>query len=72
MGLNVWGLHIGTEIHYPVPCHLQKAYMDLNHSKGDYPVTEQAAEEILSLPVYPELYDPEVSYIIEKINSFEI
>jgi dTDP-4-amino-4,6-dideoxygalactose transaminase len=46
---------IGTGIHYPVPIHLQKAYADLGYRKGDLPVTEMLASEILSLPMFPHL-----------------
>jgi dTDP-4-amino-4,6-dideoxygalactose transaminase len=46
---------VGTGIHYPIPLHLQKAYRHLGYSKGDFPVTELAAAEILSLPMFPQL-----------------
>ena len=46
---------ISTSIHYPIPIHLQEAYKDLNHKKGDFPVCEFVSREILSLPMYPEL-----------------
>ena len=46
---------IGTGIHYPIPLHLQKAYERLGYSKGDFPVTERVAAEIVSLPMYPQL-----------------
>ena len=46
---------IATGLHYPLPLHLQKAYAHLGHKKGDFPVTEHAAERLLSLPMYPEL-----------------
>src|SRR5580700_5770164 len=46
---------IGTGIHYPIPLHLQKAYESLNYSVGDFPVTEKAAAEIVSLPMFPQL-----------------
>jgi len=47
--------NIATQVHYPTPLHLQRAYASLGHKKGDFPVTEKAAEEILSLPMYPQL-----------------
>jgi dTDP-4-amino-4,6-dideoxygalactose transaminase len=46
---------IGTAIHYPIPLHLQKAYQTLGYTKGDFPVTEKVAAEIVSLPMYPQL-----------------
>ena len=46
---------IGTGVHYPVPIHLQPAHRDLGYSQGDFPVAEQLAGEILSLPMYPEM-----------------
>jgi len=47
--------NITTQVHYPVPLHLQAAYATLGHKIGDFPVTEKAAAEILSLPMYPQL-----------------
>lgn len=46
---------VGTGIHYPIPVHLLPAYADLGHGPGSFPVTEKAASEVLSLPMYPEL-----------------
>jgi dTDP-4-amino-4,6-dideoxygalactose transaminase len=43
---------VGTSIHYPIPVHLQKAYADLGYRRGDFPVTEAAADQFLSLPIY--------------------
>ncbi len=64
-------LGVTTLIHYPVPIHLQTAYEDLSMQKGDYPVAERLASEILSLPIFPELSDEEVSYVAQCINQFE-
>ena len=57
-------------IHYPIPIHLQPAYEFLNYKRGDFPVTEKVSEEILSLPIYPELEEKEISYIIAKIINY--
>ena len=62
---------VGAQIHYPVPCHLQKAYAFLGYEKGRLPVAEQAAEQVLSLPNYPELSDEEVLYICDVLNQFD-
>jgi len=55
---------IGTAIHYPVPCHLQGAYLGFGHGPHSLPITERAAREILSLPMYPELSPAEVEQVI--------
>lgn len=62
------GVH--TVIHYPVPIHLQEAYKDLGYQKGSFPVAEKYANEILSLPMFPQLKDDELKTITEIINSF--
>jgi dTDP-4-amino-4,6-dideoxygalactose transaminase len=61
---------VAVLIHYPVPVHLQPAYEFLGYKKGSLPVTERLSEEILSIPIYPELEDREVDYIIEKIIKY--
>jgi dTDP-4-amino-4,6-dideoxygalactose transaminase len=61
---------IGTLIHYPVPVHLQQAYEELGLRPGSLPATEQAAAEILSLPLYPELPDEQIAEVAKAINSF--
>jgi len=60
---------IQTLIHYPIPIHLQKAYENLGYKKGDFPVTEELAKKILSIPIYPELLKAQQSYIINKLNN---
>lgn len=60
---------ISTGIHYPVPIHLQKAYTELGYCKGDFPITEEYAQKILSLPMFPELTYDEVKYISDQIKE---
>lgn len=61
---------IATGIHYPLPIHLQPAYKDLGYKPGDFPITEKLADEILSLPMYPELKENEIKYICQQISVF--
>lgn len=61
---------IETIIHYPVPVHLQEAYRDFQMDKGSLPAAEKAAEEIVSLPIYPEIRDDEVEAVAESIRNF--
>lgn len=61
--------NISYGIHYPLPLHLQPAYKHMNLKKGDFPETEKAADEILSLPIYPELEKEKIKYVCEKIKS---
>jgi len=60
---------IQTGIHYPIPVHLQKAYEDLNYKPGDFPEAEQAAREVLSLPMFAELSTQTMDLIAEGIYS---
>jgi dTDP-4-amino-4,6-dideoxygalactose transaminase len=59
-----------TGIHYPIPLHLQPAYGYLGIGEGVYPVTEQIATEILSLPMYPELSREDVGVVAGEIKGF--
>jgi dTDP-4-amino-4,6-dideoxygalactose transaminase len=61
---------VDTRIHYPIPIHLQKAAKNLGYKIGDFPITENFSKTMISLPIYPELTDEEVYFIIEKVNSF--
>ena len=60
---------IASGIYYPVPIHLQKAYAHFNFKVGLAPVAEQTANEVLSIPCYPELLDSEVDYMISVLKS---
>ena len=62
--------HIQTAVNYPIPLHLQEASNYLGYKKGDFPVAEQQAKSILSLPIYPELEDAQVEYVITKVKEF--
>ncbi len=61
---------IGTGLHYPIPLHLQTAYSNNGYKEGDYPITEKVSKEILSLPMFPELNEEQISYVVEKIKEF--
>jgi dTDP-4-amino-4,6-dideoxygalactose transaminase len=61
---------IGTGIHYPIPLHLQKAYSSMNYRLGDFPVAERVAEEIVSLPMYPQLTAEQQARVVEEILAF--
>jgi len=61
---------IDTGIHYPIPLHLQKAYAGFGFKKGDFPVTEKVASEILSLPMYPQLQAAAQARVVQKIQEF--
>lgn len=60
---------VGTAIHYPVALHLQRAYAPLGGQRGDRPLVEKAADEIVSLPVYPELTDDQVGLVIAAVKD---
>jgi len=60
---------VGTGIHYPIPVHLQEAYRDLGHQRGDFPVAEQCADEFLSLPMYPELTPEHVHHVVASLKE---
>jgi dTDP-4-amino-4,6-dideoxygalactose transaminase len=62
---------VETFIHYPVPVHLQEAYQDLGLSRGRFPVAEAYAEEILSLPMFPELAEDEIHTVCHLIQRFD-
>jgi len=61
---------IETGIHYPLPLHLQPAFKSLGYKKGDFPVTEKLADEIFSLPIYPEMSDEMVKFVAGLVNEF--
>jgi len=61
---------IGTEVYYPVPLHLQECFAYLELKKGSFPESERAAEETLALPVYPELAQAQLQYVVETLGGY--
>ena len=62
---------ISTIIHYPIPPHLSEAYEYLGFKKGDFPVTEACADEVLSIPMFNGITEEEVKYVADVINEFK-
>ncbi|HMS64854.1 MAG TPA: DegT/DnrJ/EryC1/StrS family aminotransferase [Ignavibacteria bacterium] len=61
---------IATGLHYPVPLHIQKCFEHLGYKKGDFPNTEKLADNCLSLPMFPELSDEQITFICDNIKKF--
>src|SRR5467141_1452273 len=61
---------IGSTVYYPYPLHLQPLYSPLGHKAGDFPHAERAAQEVLSLPMYPELRNEQIARVAENIGDF--
>jgi len=62
---------IQTGVHYPIPIHLQAAYSDLGYTSGDFPVAEQVASEVLSLPIFPEMTSAQVAEVADAVLAAE-
>jgi dTDP-4-amino-4,6-dideoxygalactose transaminase len=61
---------IGTGIHYPIPLHLQKAYVGMGHKMGDFPIAEKTSVEIVSLPMFPGLTEEQQKRVVEQVKDF--
>lgn len=61
---------IGSEVYYPIPLHLQPALKELGYRPGDFPEAERAANEVLAIPMYPELREDEQDVVVEAIRRF--
>jgi dTDP-4-amino-4,6-dideoxygalactose transaminase len=57
-------------IHYPVPIHLQPAFAHLGYNEGAFPITEQLARRVLSLPIFPEMTEEQVEYVATAVRGF--
>jgi dTDP-4-amino-4,6-dideoxygalactose transaminase len=62
--------NVASGVHYPIPLHLQPAYKYLNLGEGNFPISEEYAKTMLSLPMFPELTKEQISYVVEKIKEF--
>ncbi len=62
--------NIGTKVYYPLPLHLQPCFKYLGYKQGDFPVAEEMSKRVLSIPVFPELTDNQLDYVIQHIETF--
>ncbi len=61
--------NVSTGIHYPVPVHLQEAFSNLGYSKGDFEISENLAERVLSLPMFPELTEAQIDHVVQSLKE---
>ncbi len=62
---------IATEIYYPAPLHLQPAYTHYGYQEGDFPISEKVSNEVLSLPIHPELTEEQIQYVAKHVVAFQ-
>lgn len=62
---------VDTGVYYPLPLHLQEAYRTLGYCPGDFPAAERASQEVLSIPIHPELSEEQIEYVAAEIRRFE-
>lgn len=72
MQQNLASAHIGTGIHYPIPLHLQDAYAEMHLTRNALPVSEWAAERILSLPMFPSIIEADQMRVVKAVMDFRL
>lgn len=70
IGMFLSSKGVGSAAFYPVPLHLQKAFSYLGHKEGDFPIAEMLTKETVCLPVFPELHEEELQYVVQSIKEF--
>jgi UDP-2-acetamido-2-deoxy-ribo-hexuluronate aminotransferase len=63
---------IPTAVHYPMPLHLQECFAYLGYKRGDFPVAEKISDEIMSLPMNPDMREDEIAYIADMVRKVTV